>query len=629
MKKLTLLLSLILLASGTCLAQTTAFTYQGKLASGGAAASGDYQFEFKLFDAATGTNQIGLTQSVVATVQNGSFSTRLDFGATAFPAGQDRWLEVSVRSGSSDPYVVLTPRQQVNSVPFAVRSLKATNADNATNAATAGIATTAQSVSGVVAIANGGTGSTTQNFLDLTSPQTVGGDKTFSETLTGKVVNAATQYNIGGNRILSAAGENIFAGRTAGESNRSGLMNSFFGSRAGEANLDGSANSFFGERSGLNSQGTNNSFFGSVAGQSNTTGENNTMIGTLADVGQPDLTFATAIGAGAVVSSSNTVVLGRSVDSVTVPGTLIASGLVSRFDLGLLATLRWDLLGRRSFSVGEFPRGVAFDGANIWVANRVANQSDGCVTKLRITDGAVLGSFPVEGNPTAIAFDGANIWVVGGSNLVTKLRARDGAPQGTFPAGSSPSAIAFDGANLWVANPTSNSVTKLQASDGAPQGSFPAGSSPSAIAFDGANIWVTNAASNKITKLRASDGAFLVDFNVGQSPAGVAFDGANLWVANARSNNVTKLASDGSRPQTFAVGVDPAGIAFDGANIWVVANGGSRNSSSSVTKLRASDGMLLETMAIGTSPGGIAFDGTSMWVANGDSGTVTKFPVGP
>jgi hypothetical protein len=39
--------------------------------------------------------------------------------------------------------------------------------------------------------------------------------------------------------------------------------------------------------------------------------------------------------------------------------------------------------------------------------------------------------------------------------------------------------------------------------------------------------------------------------------------------------------------------------------------------------------MLLETMAIGTSPGGIAFDGTSMWVANGDSGTVTKFPVGP
>ena len=153
MKNLAVLFLVVVLASGNCLAQTSAFTYQGKLASSGAPANGDHQFEFKLFDAATVTNQIGTTQPATATVQNGSFSTRLDFGATAFAPGQDRWLEISVRLNPSDPYTTLTPRQQVNSVPFAVRSLKATNADNAdnaTNATTAISAATAGNVTGIV-----------------------------------------------------------------------------------------------------------------------------------------------------------------------------------------------------------------------------------------------------------------------------------------------------------------------------------------------------------------------------------------------------------------------------------------------------------------------------------------------
>ena len=101
MKNLALSFLLVVLPSVTCLAQTSAFTYQGKLASSGAPANGDYQFEFKLFDAATGTNQVGSNQTVVASVQNGVFTTHLDFGANAFPGGVDRWLEISVRLNGS------------------------------------------------------------------------------------------------------------------------------------------------------------------------------------------------------------------------------------------------------------------------------------------------------------------------------------------------------------------------------------------------------------------------------------------------------------------------------------------------------------------------------------------------
>ncbi len=50
--------------------------------------------------------------------------------------------------------------------------------------------------------------------------------------------------------------------------------------------------------------------------------------------------------------------------------------------------------------------------------------------------------------PTALAFDGANLWVANtGSNNVTKLQAFDGVNQGTFNVGGNPGGVAFDGTN--------------------------------------------------------------------------------------------------------------------------------------------------------------------------------------
>ena len=149
---------------------------------------------------------------------------------------------------------------------------------------------------------------------------------------------------------------NSFFGRSAGESNTLGAGNSFFGGNAGSANTTGGNNSFFGIESGavntegndnsyfgyragyLNSQGSGNSFFGASAGRvnfggfntfigvdaglDNITGSANTLIGYGADVDNGNLLFATALGAGAIVSTSNTVVLGRTDDTVRIPGFL-------------------------------------------------------------------------------------------------------------------------------------------------------------------------------------------------------------------------------------------------------------------------------------------------------------------
>src|SRR6185503_12153612 len=97
MNKLTILSIGFLCASlvGT-VAQPTAFTYQGRLATGGDAANGVYDFDFRLFASETNGTAIGSTVSTNAVpVTNGLFAVLLDFGAAPFN-GQSRWLEISV-----------------------------------------------------------------------------------------------------------------------------------------------------------------------------------------------------------------------------------------------------------------------------------------------------------------------------------------------------------------------------------------------------------------------------------------------------------------------------------------------------------------------------------------------------
>ncbi len=400
------LLSLIICiaACGVGLGQTTQFTYQGLLQNGGTAASGNYDFEFLLYDALSGGDQLGstLTRNSVM-VPAGTFSVDLDFGSQL--PGANRFLEIRVRQTGQPTLITLAPRQQISSNPYSVKSLtantatSATSADsavNAMNAVTAATATNAFQLGGVAAnqyvqtngngfgltnlnasnissgtlnnarlgvipVANGGTGSATQNFVDLTNAQTIGGNKTFSNTLSGNIVNAVTQFNIGGSRMLSNAGSNnVFAGSSAGivntgsvnaffgagtgEQNTTGNENSFFGFQAGFSNQTSCCNSFFGRSAGelttmgtynsfvgsgsgsLNTVGHYNSFFGVLAGDTNTTGSKNTIVGHNADVATNNLSYATAIGADASVSSSNTVILGRNLDTVQIPGNLNISG---------------------------------------------------------------------------------------------------------------------------------------------------------------------------------------------------------------------------------------------------------------------------------------------------------------
>lgn len=277
------------------LGQGTAFQYQGRLTDAGTPANTNYDMQFKLFDSAdfvTG-NQVGATITTLSVqVTNGVFTVQLDFGAGVF-TGAARFLEIAIRpAGSLDAFTVLSPRQPFTSAPYAVRSITAaaadaaTNATNATNAAQLGGIAASQYVltsDARLSDARPPTAGST-NYIQNTASQqasanfNISGNGTLVGTLSANTINAVSQYNINGARVLSASGDNLLVGAGAGQANTIGA--------------------------------TANSFFGSNAGLSNTTGVSNTIIGSSANVGSNNLSNATAIGTRAVVSQSNSLVLG-------------------------------------------------------------------------------------------------------------------------------------------------------------------------------------------------------------------------------------------------------------------------------------------------------------------------------
>jgi hypothetical protein len=125
-----------LFAEGVSLAQSTAFTYQGRLTDGGTGANGAYDVQFKLYDALALGNLQGSPDTITKTgvnVSNGVFTVQLYFGANAFP-GADRFLDIGVKHSADSGYTPLLPRQQLTSTPNAIRSLNSANSDTAANA---------------------------------------------------------------------------------------------------------------------------------------------------------------------------------------------------------------------------------------------------------------------------------------------------------------------------------------------------------------------------------------------------------------------------------------------------------------------------------------------------------------
>ena len=398
-----------LLSVASASAQTTAFTYQGRLTDGAAPADGAFDFQLRLFDVATGGTALATVDRSGVAVALGLFTVSLDFGAQF--TGGARFVEVAVRPAGGGAYTTLGERQAITSAPYASRSATAGAADSAATAQSATTALAADAlgpacvlcvldpqiaavsgakVTGQVPVAAIPPGSPAY-VQNATTEQAgtsfnVSGTGRVGDALTALRVNVTTEYRVNDERVLAVGGsQNVFLGRNAGPANTTGFGNTFLGHFAGNANATsvnhtfvgtdagrsntiGHGNTFVGRSSGFdtttgfqnvfvglnagrfnvggaanimigssaganNTDGVGNVFIGFSAGASNTVEDRNTFVGYNTN-GAAGVQNATAIGANAVVTASDTMVLGVASVTVRTGGNLVVGGSAAVTTLG-------------------------------------------------------------------------------------------------------------------------------------------------------------------------------------------------------------------------------------------------------------------------------------------------------
>jgi hypothetical protein len=108
-------------------AQSPAFSYQGRLMTDNAPATGRFDFEFSVFSAESGGTPISGPLALPGVgVTNGIFTVALNFGAVVFN-GPPRWLGITVRPTGGGIITPLHPRQPITPTPYALTALSALN----------------------------------------------------------------------------------------------------------------------------------------------------------------------------------------------------------------------------------------------------------------------------------------------------------------------------------------------------------------------------------------------------------------------------------------------------------------------------------------------------------------------
>lgn len=191
-------------------------------------------------------------------------------------------------------------------------------------------------------------------------------------------------------------------------------------------------------------------------------------------------------------------------------------------------------------SLGNFPAGIAFDGARIWTANQGGSVS--IVTLIPLSVSTVTAGF---NSLNGIVFDGANMWVTDqAANKLFKLDSNGGIIQ-TVLVGSAPSYPVFDGTNIWVPVYAFNTVAVVRASTGAVLATLTGNglNAPTAAAFDGERVMVTNQSGNSVSLWNAADLSPIGSLGAGSAtaPYGVCSDGLNFWITLSGAGKLARF----------------------------------------------------------------------------------------
>jgi streptogramin lyase len=201
----------------------------------------------------------------------------------------------------------------------------------------------------------------------------------------------------------------------------------------------------------------------------------------------------------------------------------------------------------RAFTVPvDKPGGMSFDGALLWVADRVGGAIVGLDPKTGAEKARLIAPGPW---PTGVAFDGKLLWVADksrghlfGIDTAKKLVVREVEGPGA------PLALAFDGTDLWVAD--GKQLHRIMRSDGTTIASFPAptwdgkgrAGEQLGMTYADGYLWVSDRKANAIYRVEKEHGEVVDAIRApGPFASGLAIVDGKLLVADVQARAVDRI----------------------------------------------------------------------------------------
>jgi hypothetical protein len=273
-------------------------------------------------------------------------------------------------------------------------------------------------------------------------------------------------------------------------------------------------------------------------------------------------------------------------------------------------------------AVGDYPRDVKSDGADLWVTSIGSDT----VTRVRASDGKVLGTWTMPSAAYGVLIANGRVYVTGGLSHLYAIDPKSApGPVATLSSnvGPSPRRIAFDGKKLWIIK--QNGFVIFNPLTAATEPTPPSGlSNTSGILFDGTSIWITDSLANTLNRMN-EDGTIAQTVPVGSGASSPVFDGANIWVPNFFDDSITVVRASTGQVLATLTGNglnSPQEVAFDGERVLAV-NG---DPGDSVSLWKAADLSPISSLAIGESGTGVCSDGLNFWIiTNNSPGKLIRF----
>ena len=209
---------------------------------------------------------------------------------------------------------------------------------------------------------------------------------------------------------------------------------------------------------------------------------------------------------------------------------------------------------------------------------RVANSSDGTLTRIDATTGDVVKTIALGAGATDVALGAGAVWVSDqAGDRVFRVDPHSDQVTAPINVGSGPTAIATGFGSVWVANSLDGTVSRIDPETNRVTATVGVGDGAGAIAVGNGAVWVGSQYAGTVSLIDPAGDAVKRTITVGSRPQGLAVARGLLWVGarpadtSHRGGTLNLLSSvwaDTLDPVRATLGVGPLEMTNDGLTAY-------------------------------------------------------------